>query len=150
IFRDAGYKAPENIGSTPNLFFVDSTAQSRKTYHYAVMAASPLGKLSGPSNLVRSPFLGPIPTFTSLNQTASRVGLPASIRKQLSPALRQAKAGRLAESLTTLEALQQQSALLPLLIGPVKAEQVTVQLDGLVRRVKLAILGLITPGKLVR
>ncbi len=150
VVRDAGYRAPENIGSTPNLFFVDSTAQPRKTYHYSVTAASPLGKISGPSNLVRSPFLGSTPTFTSLTETGSRVGLPRPIRNDISAAMRQAKSGDLAGSLATLEKLQQQSVALPLLIGPVKAEQVTVELDGLVRRVKLAILGLITPDKLVR
>jgi hypothetical protein len=150
IFRDTGYRAPEIIGSTPNLFFVDTTAEPWKTYHYSVMAASPLGKLSGPSNLVRSPFRGSTPTFTSLNQAVSRVGLPRSIRSKVSAAMRQAKSGRLAESLATLETLRQQCAQLPLLVGPLKAEQVTVPLDGLVRRVKLAILGLITPAKLVR
>ena len=150
IFRDAGFRAPESIGSTPNLFFVDATAQSRKTYHYSVMAASPLGKLSGPSNLVRSPFLGSTPTFTSLTQTVSRVGLPRSTRNEVSAAMRQAKSGNLPGSLATLEELRVESAQLPLLIGPVKAEEVTVELDGLIRRVKHAILGLITPGKLVR
>jgi len=150
IFRDVGFHPPELIGTSPNLFFVDTTAQSRKTYHYSVTAASPLGKLSGPSNLVRSPFLGTTPTFTSLAQTVSRVGLPRSIRNEVSAATRQAKSGNLAGSLTTLETLRAGSAQLPLLIGPLKAEEVMVELDGLIRRVKLAILGLVTPGKLVR
>jgi len=149
IFRDAGYRAPELIGSTPNLYFVDSTAQARKTYHYYVTAGSPLGKLSGPSNLVRSPFLGTTPTFLGLMRTASSLQLPRSIRSQIFRATRQAMSGNLAASLTTLSNLRAASGGLPALIGPVKAEEVLVQLDGLIRRVKLGVLGLVALGSLI-
>jgi hypothetical protein len=149
IVRDSGYRPPELVGSTPNLFFVDATAEPRKTYHYSVMAASPLGKLSGPSNLVRSPFLGTTPTFLGLMRTASSLQLPAPVRSQIFTAARQAMFGDLAKSLTTLEQLRAGSAQLPLLIGPLKAEDVLVQLDGLIRRVKLGVLGLVSSSSLL-
>jgi hypothetical protein len=115
------------------------------------MAVSPLGKLSGPSNLTRVPFKGPIPTFSRLLKTMSDYGLPRSVKSPVFSAMRKASSGNLAGSLTILTALRAKAVTeLPLVIGPVKAENLVMQIDGLIRRVNLAIAGLVDPGKLVR
>ncbi len=150
IFRDRGFHPAELIGTTPNPFYVDSTAMSFPTYHYSVTAASAQGVLSGPSNLVRSPSLAPTETFLRLSRSASDLGLPRALRSQVFLALRQAMSGRLAGSLATLQDLRTKALLQgPILIGPRKTEDLVAQLDGLIRRVNLAILGLISPGKLI-
>jgi hypothetical protein len=82
-------------------------------------------------------------------RTASSLQLPAPVRSQIFTAARQAMFGDLAKSLTTLEQLRAGSAQLPLLIGPLKAEDVLVQLDGLIRRVKLGVLGLVSSSSLL-
>jgi hypothetical protein len=151
IFRDTGFTPAANVGSTPNTHFIDATAEASKTHHYYVMAVSPLGKLSGPSNLTRVPFKGPIPTFSRLLKTMSDYGLPRSVKSPVFSAMRKASSGNLAGSLTILTALRAKAVTeLPLVIGPVKAENLVMQIDGLIRRVNLAIAGLVDPGKLVR
>jgi len=151
IFRNTSFAPAVPLGSTPNQFFLDGTTERWKTYHYYVMAVSPLGKLSGPSNLVRVPFKGSTPTFSRLLSTMKAYGLPRSVRAPVSTAMRQASSGNLPGALATLTTVRNSAAiLLPPALGPVKAENLLMQMDGLIRRVNLAIAGLIEPGTLIR
>ncbi len=114
------------------------------------MAASPQGLLSGSSNTVRVPFLGPTATFLGLYKETSGLGLPSTVRKQVILALRQALSGQFADCLANLQSLRTNAATqLPFLIGPLKAEDLVFELDNLIRRVTLAQAGLISPMKLL-
>jgi hypothetical protein len=81
----------------------------------------------------------------------SDYGLPRSAKTPVQTAQRQATSGNLPGALATLTTLRGSAATqLPPAIGALKAENVLMQIDGLIRRVNLATAGLIEPGKLVR
>jgi hypothetical protein len=65
---------------------VDNTIKPFGTYHYYVVGEDATGNLSEPSNLVRVPFKGPIPTFKLLEDQLARWGAPASITTPLAEA----------------------------------------------------------------
>ena len=66
---------------------------------------------------------------------ALKLGLPTEIRNLIAQAAFQARAGEFDESLANLEILKGLATnQLPLLVGPLPAEDAVAQLDALIRR----------------
>lgn len=145
IWRDQGYEAAAPIATTPDLYYLDTTAEN-KTAHYAVVALGPTGQASAASNMVRAPYLGEKPKYLGLFFKLSRLGLPFSERLPVLLAARQALARNYDPALATLDDLRARAVTeLPAVIGPTKAEDLTRYIDGLIRRTELGVAGLL-PG----
>jgi len=91
VFRETGFAAATELAVTDASLptgrsYVDQSLKMFKTYRYYVVAEDANGKLSEPSNTVRTPFKGPIPTFKSLEAQLTKWNAPASITGPLGEA----------------------------------------------------------------
>ena len=91
VFRSSGYAAPVEIGSTiatptTGRVYVDQTLKPFGSYHYYVVGEDLAGNMSEPSNLVRVPFKGPVPTIKSLETLFTGWGAPVELTTPLAEA----------------------------------------------------------------
>jgi hypothetical protein len=146
------------IGITDQPFFVDTTMQADRVYHYYVQAEGPNGLLSSLSNLGRAPSLNTPVTVSSLRQAvvnwtaqnqAQVHGEREDIAALLGSVQEQLEAGDLQGALVRLGQLQAQARLkrLPQLSWW-RAEDFDLLLGKLIRRVRLAQAGIISPWDL--
>jgi hypothetical protein len=156
VYRATGYAAAVEIGTTDASLpagraFVDQTLKPFKSYRYYVVAEDAQGRLSEPSNMVRAPFKGPVPTFKSLEQLLAGWAAPVA----LSDLLAAAKAAVVASDWTTaLAKLQAMGALIlppnQTLVLPYRAQDLAVLLTKFSRRVLLAQAGALPPKMLMK
>jgi hypothetical protein len=143
------------MGITDQPFFVDGTTQGDRVYHYYVQAEGSNGLLSSPSNLARAPSLNTPTTASGLRQVVANwtpqhqgevhgegedvIALLSSVQERL-------EAGDLGGALVQLEQLQVQARLkhLPQLSWW-RAEDFDLLLGRLIRRIRLAQAGIISP-----
>ncbi len=151
------------IGTADQPFFVDVTTQADRVYHYYVLAEGPAcpegprrdGMLSPPSNLARSPSLNSPATVCGLRQATMNwtdqrqvkaQGEPGDITMVLISVQEQLDEGDLQGALVLLEQLRAQARLkrLPQLSWW-RAEDFDLLLGKLIRRIRLAQAGVISP-----
>jgi len=148
-FGPAGVPAPFNdIGTTTNVFFVDTTVQPNQRYQYHVVAED-AGTLSSPSNKVLAPSLAPAVTLTNLEDTLSSWTKSPILRLELRLARALVQAGNLEGALRQLEHIRLSLSRNPTSLAPWRAEDLTILLAKLERRVRLAQIGLIPPSELI-
>jgi hypothetical protein len=151
---DAWFSRPfAEIGTTDGFFYVDPTPVATKPYRYRVLAQNAMGLTSSPSSLARVPSLTPVATFASLNETlegwrdtgSSETGIAAALQEAHENVL----AGDLDGAAQRLEQLRQAIAqgLHPELTSW-RSGDFGILLDKLVRRIRLAQVGLIGIGAL--
>ena len=155
VFRSSGFGAPTEIGSTnatatTGRGYLDKISPFR-SYHYYVVAEDDGGNMSEPSNVVRVPFKGPVPTFKLLEDRLARWKAPASITGPLT----EAKAAvRLREWQTALDKLQEIGVLITSPRQPMpyayQSEDLGVLLTKFTKRVLLAQAGLLPARMLMR
>lgn len=143
----------EEIATTSRPFFADRTLQHNRVYHYYVLAESPDGTLSFPSNLVRSPSLNTPTTVSGLHQTVMDWMGHRQIRSHSTPGdvlsvvisvQEQLETGDLQGALGQLGELRAQVRLrhLPKLSWW-RAEDLELLLGKLMRRIRLAQAGIL-------
>jgi hypothetical protein len=154
VFRQSGYAAATEIGVTDATLptgrgFVDQTLQPFKAYRYYVVAEDAQGDLSQPSNMVRAPFQGPVPTFKSLETLLTGWAAPPAITGALAAAKTAVQASDWPAALVQLQVMEglilapNQNLLLPY-----RAEDLGVLLAKFARRVVLAQTGAL-PAKML-
>lgn len=153
VFRQTGYAAPTEIGVTDAALptgrgFVDQTLQPFKSYRYHVVAENALGQMSQPSNTVRAPFEGPVPTFKSLQTLLTGWAAPASLTTPLAAAKTAVEASQWGSALGQLQAVGSPANLA--LLPPYRAEDLGVLLAKFTRRVLLAQGGALPPKMLMK
>ncbi len=153
IFRSdlrSSYPQFQEIGTSDQFTFIDNNGQPNKVYYYYVVAEDVFGYLSEPSNVVRAPSLLPPVTFSSLMDALIHwEGHPYELSHQLWESTNLIKSGRLDEALQKLE---QTVPLLndnPTLLDPWRAEDFQILVAKLMRRVRLAQVGIIDPADLL-
>lgn len=109
VFRSSLFGAPAEIGSTDatsptGRAYVD-TIRPFASYHYYVVAEDANGNMSEPSNVVRVPFRGPVPTFKLLEDQLARWNAPASVTGPLAEAKAAVQAADWATALARLQAI---------------------------------------------
>jgi hypothetical protein len=73
VFRDSGFALPAEMAvvdarAPEGRLFIDRSVKANVQYRYSVVAEDEHGARSGPSNTVRIPVVGPVPTFVSLEE----------------------------------------------------------------------------------
>ncbi len=146
------------IGTTDQFFFVDTTVQADQPYQYYVLAEDAAGTVSQPSNLVRAPSLVPAVTLESLKNTLGDWLNPGKLESQstttattlvLEEARDDVHEGDLDRALRRLEQLRQSAKQSQLaMLKPWRAEDLEILLAKLVRRIRLAQAGIISPTDL--
>jgi hypothetical protein len=153
VYRDVGMSAPREIAvvdatTAPGRYFVDRTVRFFDRYHYYVVAEDAEGRFSDPSNMVRAPFKGPVPTFKSLRTVLADWQAPTVFNYRLSRAQIAAIAGDYAGALAHLGHMRQRAADQTLL-APWRGEDLDVLLQKFIRRVTLARDGALPAWKLM-
>jgi hypothetical protein len=165
VFRSSGFGAPVEIGAAPPLsplpltgggVYVDQTIKPFVSYHYYVVGEDAQASLTGPSNTVRVPFHGPVPTFKSLADQLARWSAPATISGLLSAAQTAVQVGTNGQPdyPTALGKLQAIGALITPpnqpMAYPYQAQDLGVLLAKFTRRVLLAQAKALPPSRLIR
>jgi hypothetical protein len=151
VYRDSGFTDPREIGVTKtpaDRVFVDKKIVPFKVYHYYVVAEDKDGNLSDPSNMVRIPFKGPVPSFKSLRASLKGLQAPAVFSEQLSIAQAEVVLGNYTKALAALE-IMRVKAQNPLVLKPWQGDDLDVLLVKFIRRVNLAQAGALSPLKLM-
>jgi hypothetical protein len=131
--------------------YADRTIRPFVSYHYYVVAEDAQARLTDPSNTVRFPFHGPVPTFKSLADQLTLWSAPATL------------SGLLSEAKTAVQAADWPTALgrlwaMGVLITPpsqpmaysYQAQDLGVLLTKFARRVLLAQAGVLPRRKLMQ
>ena len=142
------------VGVTNQSFFVDTTVQAGKYYHYYVQAEDIDGAVSQPSNLVRAPSLFPEVTFDSLEDVLADWARQSNVKNRnalggISLALANAhdnvKKGNLnsaVRQLAQLHSMVMRNG--PVILDPWRQGDLEVLLVKLARRVRLVQCGAIS------
>ena len=160
VFRSAGFGAPAEIGVANPLsplpptgggVYVDQTLKPFSTYHYYVVAEDALGRLTEPSNTVRVPFRGPVPTFKGLEATLAGWSAPAALSDPLAAAKAAVQASDWTTALSSLTTMAQAvAAPTQTLLLPYQAQDLGILLAKFIRRVMLAQAGALPAKVLMR
>jgi hypothetical protein len=155
VYRDTGFADPieiEVVAATPAAvqIYTDATIGAFQRYHYFVVAEDAHGRLSGPSNMVRTPWRGPRPTFQSLRALLQRWSAPAAITDALALVRQAVLAGDYDSALTLIDSLRQTVGTETTLLPTWQAQDLDVLLGKFERRMFLAREGKVTRRKLMR
>jgi hypothetical protein len=160
IFRSTGFGAPIEIATALPLnplpptgggFYVDQTLKPFGTYHYYVVAEDALARMTEPSNMVRVPFRGPVPTFKSLEAVLTGWSAPAAVTDPLAAAKTAAEASDWTTALAQLRAMGTLIASpTQTLLLPYRAQDLGILLSKFTRRMLLAQGGALPPKALMK
>jgi hypothetical protein len=159
VYRDSGFSNPQEVGSplgTDGSTLAGCGLMDKVkpfgAYHYYVVAQDNLtGRFSEPSNMVRVPFKGPVPTFQSLEALLASWSAPAAVTGPLGAAKAAVQADDYATAMTALKSI------VPLLLGnpqplqpAYRNEDFGVLLTKFIRRVGLAQAGALPKRMLMK
>jgi hypothetical protein len=160
VFRSVGFGAASEIGVANPLsplpptgggVYLDQTLKATGTYHYYIVAEDAQGLLSEPSNMVRVPFRGLVPTFTSLGAVLTGWSAPTALTDPLAAAKTAVEAS---DWTTALAKLQEMGTLIAAptqtLLLPYRAQDLGILLSKFTRRVMLAQAGALPPKMLMK
>jgi hypothetical protein len=154
VYRSTGFSKPAEIASIPGTSaagcgHLDTTLKPFTVYHYYVVAETD-GKFSEPSNTVRAPFKGPVPTFQSLETLLASWSAPTTLTDPLASAKGLIAAAELpndyqkyTDAINALKGMAGLLATQPPLVPAYRNEDVGVLLTKFIRRVVLAQAGLL-------
>jgi hypothetical protein len=88
ILRDSGFALPQEMAvvdarAPEGRMFIDRSVGTSGQFRYSVVAEDDQGVRSGPSNTVRIPAVGPVPTFVSLEELLRQWRAPARLSAAL-------------------------------------------------------------------
>ena len=154
IWRDSGFPAAEEIATTDATTpagrgYVDKRPKPSHTYHYYVVAEDAQGRLSEPSNRVAGPFLGPVPTFASLQAQLDGWVAPSLFTDLLAAARVAVDAGDYATALTNLATMRAKAAD-PTQLPAWRGDDLGVLLLKFIRRVALVQAGAMPAKRLMK
>ena len=145
------------IATVGKPFFVDSMVEEKTHYTYYVKAEDVEGNISEPSNIVVSPSLAPMVTFTNISETIKNLDfkdkfVSPKAKKQVLRTLRRAHTyvgqGKLERAEKLLRKLHRKVKKRARMIAPLSAEDLEILLGKLIKRVCLVKAGILSPSDL--